>query len=45
MAQCAKPAELAIGQPTEFELIVNLETADALGLILPPSLIARAEKT
>jgi putative tryptophan/tyrosine transport system substrate-binding protein len=40
----AKPAELAIGQPTEFEFIVNLRTADALGLTLPPSLIARAEK-
>ena len=39
----AKPAELAIGQPTEFEFIVNLKTADALGLTCPRhSSLARA---
>jgi len=40
----AKPGELAIEQPTRLELIVNLKTAKALGIILPPSVLLRAEK-
>ena len=42
--QGAKPAELAVDQPTEFDLVVNLNVAEALGLALPQALLARAEK-